>query len=175
MTHSSTLPLYCSFYIPPFIIYSSLFSLFFSSHFLLFLSCLFYSITSDSLETCHVYWWQSDTELCHATHNNLSHLRSPCSVGVKSVDRFPRNLLRTLCQFRTPHTTHNTFRFPTIGNKNMADLQNFEVSSTLNFRSKDDVEKEIWKYATFGRLITPQNVKSQAGRREKYLHASDGN
>jgi hypothetical protein len=72
-------------------------------------------------------------------------------------------------------TTHHKFRFPTIGNNNMADLQNFEVRSTLTFRSKDDVEKEIWKYATFGRLITLRNINSQADRREKYLQASDGN
>jgi hypothetical protein len=64
------------------------------------------------------------------------------------------------------YTTHHTFRFPTIG-YNMADLQNFEVRSTLTYRSKDDVEEEIWKYETFGRLITLEDVKSQAGRREK--------
>jgi len=40
-------------------------------------------------------------------------------------------------------TTQHKFRFPTIGYNNMADLQIFDVRSTLTFRSKDDLDEEI--------------------------------
>jgi hypothetical protein len=163
--------LYSSVYL---FIYSNLFFVIFQFSIPSPFSCLFYSVTSERLETRHVYWWPSDTELhvCHATDNNLvscGHHAPWVWISWPIFTKFGTNIMPI------QDITHHMFRFPTIGNNPMADLQNFEVRSTLTFRSKDDAEKEVWRYATFGGLITLQNVKSQAGRREKDLHASDGN
>lgn len=84
MTHCSTLPLYSSFFIPPSIY--------------LFLQFFLSPFTRDS-STQHITQ-QITTRSLAATM-----LR-----GWKSVDRYSRNLVRILCQLKTPRTTR--FGFP---------------------------------------------------------------